>query len=68
MFAQDQWRLSKELGLSLIPALRFDADSRSSATTWDQDRAAVAPLPALTVRVSYGSGFRAPSFKAAAAV
>ncbi len=63
VFAQDQWRLSKELGLSLIPALRFDADSQFGNNLGPKIALRLAPLPALTVRVSYGSGFRAPSFK-----
>lgn len=63
VFAQDQWRLSKELGLSLIPALRFDADSQFGSNLAPKLALRLAPIPALTVRVSYGSGFRAPSFK-----
>lgn len=63
VFVQDQWRLSKELGLSLVPALRFDADSQFDNNLSPKVALRLAPMPALTVRVSYGTGFRAPSFK-----
>lgn len=63
VFAQDQWRISKRRGLSVIPALRFDADSQFGQNLAPKLAIRFAPLPQLTARASYGAGFRAPSFK-----
>ena len=63
VFVQDQWKIDKKLGLSLVPAVRFDADSQFGTNLAPKLALRLAPLRALTVRVGYGSGFRAPSFK-----
>lgn len=63
IFVQDQWRLDKTLGLSIVPALRIDADSQFGNNFSPKLALRLAPLPALTVRAGYGSGFRAPAFK-----
>lgn len=63
VFAQDQWKLDKTLGLSLVPALRLDVDSQFGSNLAPKLALRLAPIPALTVRAGYGSGFRAPSFK-----
>lgn len=63
VFVQDQWQVAKAVGLSLVPALRFDVDSQFG-TNWAPKLALrFAPLPALTARFGYGAGFRAPQFK-----
>lgn len=63
IFAQDQWRIVKSIGLSVVPALRFDADSQFGTNFAPKIAARIAPFPALTARFSYGAGFRAPQFK-----
>jgi outer membrane receptor for ferrienterochelin and colicins len=63
LFAQDQWRIVKSLGLSLVPALRFDADSQFGHNLAPKLALRIAPWPALMARASYGAGFRAPLFK-----
>lgn len=63
LFAQDQWQVAKSIGLSAVPALRFDADSQFGTNLAPKLALRVAPHPALVARFSYGAGFRAPQFK-----
>lgn len=63
IFAQDQWKLVPSLGLSVLPALRFDADSQFGTNLAPKLALRASPHPALIVRASYGAGFRAPQFK-----
>lgn len=63
VFAQDQWKIVKSLGLSVVPALRFDADSQFGTNVAPKLAVRFAPHPAITMRASYGAGFRAPLFK-----
>ena len=63
VFAQDQWKIVSSLGLSVVPALRFDADSQFGTNLSPKLALRIAPHPAISARFSYGAGFRAPLFK-----
>lgn len=63
IYVQDQWTLSTELRASLVPALRFDGDSQFGQALSPKLALLMQVSPWLTLRASYGAGFRAPSFK-----
>lgn len=63
LFVQDQWRIVKKVGLFVVPALRFDADSQFGTNFAPKLAVRMAPISALILRASYGQGFRAPTFK-----
>lgn len=63
VYVQDQWTVSGALRASLVPALRFDGDSQFGQALSPKLALLVQALPWLTLRTSYGAGFRAPSFK-----
>jgi outer membrane receptor for ferrienterochelin and colicins len=61
-FAQDEWRITGDDTVTVVPAVRFDLDSQFGnhvtprlAARWQASR--------VTVRGSIGTGYRAPSFK-----
>ncbi len=63
-FAQDEWKVRSLSGamLSLLPGLRFDVDSQFGSALSPRLAAKVAVNDAVNVRISYGLGFRPPSF------
>lgn len=63
VYVQDQWTPEGPLRASLVPALRFDADSQFGQALSPKLALLLQALPWLTLRASYGAGFRAPSFK-----
>lgn len=63
VFAQDEWQVTRKRRLQLVPGVRLDADmqfgTRASprlAARWDA-------LETLSLRASFGFGFRAASFQ-----
>ena len=63
MFVQDEWTPVRSPRITLVPALRFDLDSRFGAYPTGRLGLLVVPLETLTLRVGYGRGYRAPSFR-----
>jgi outer membrane receptor for ferrienterochelin and colicins len=63
-FAQDEWKVTSPGGsvLVLLPGLRFDVDSQFGSALSPRLAAKVTVTEAVNVRVSYGLGFRPPSF------
>lgn len=63
IYLQDQWTLHKETQLVLVPGFRVDFDSQFGMAPAPKLAARFDPHKSLTVRASYGWGFRAPSFR-----
>lgn len=63
LFVQDEWTPVSAPRISLLPALRFDVDSRFGAYPTGRLALLVQPHQTLTLRVGYGRGYRAPSFR-----
>lgn len=63
VYVQDQWTPPGDLKMSLVPALRFDGDSQFGQALSPKLALLIQAFPWLTLRASYGAGFRAPSFK-----
>ncbi|RKG81200.1 TonB-dependent receptor [Corallococcus exercitus] len=63
VYAQDSWTLAQAPGLVLVPGGRLDVDSRFGLAATPRVALKVDPLSWLTVRGSYGWGYRAPSFQ-----
>ncbi|MGQ0505085.1 MAG: TonB-dependent receptor plug domain-containing protein [Myxococcaceae bacterium] len=59
---QDDWKLLAEPCLSLTGGVRVDVDSMFGASVSPRLAARWDPVPKVTLRGSYGWGFRAPSF------
>lgn len=64
VFAQDEWTvLRDDVGLVLVPGLRFDSDSQFGSRPSPKLAVRFDPLEWLVLRASYAWGFRAPSFE-----
>lgn len=63
VYAQDSWTLAEKPGLVLVPGGRLDVDSQFGLAATPRVALKVDPLSWLTVRGSYGWGYRAPSFQ-----
>ncbi len=63
LFVQDEWTPVQSPRVSLLPSLRFDLDSRFGAYPTGRLAMLVQPHETLSLRVGYGRGYRAPSFR-----
>ncbi|MBC8071110.1 MAG: TonB-dependent receptor [Deltaproteobacteria bacterium] len=63
VFVQDEWTPSQAPRISIVPGMRVDVDSLFGAYPTPRIAIMVMPKPWITVRASYGRGFRAPSFR-----
>jgi outer membrane receptor for ferrienterochelin and colicins len=63
MFVQDEWTPSQAPRISLLPAVRVDFDTVFGIYPTGRLAMLVAPHEDLAMRVSYGRGYRAPSFR-----
>lgn len=63
VYAQDEWTINQDPLLILVTGARADFDSQFG--TWGSPKIAVRldPIRSLSLRASYGIGYRAPSFK-----
>jgi len=65
VFAQDEWDVPglEELKVKLLPGVRVDVDSQFGSAPTPRLALKLDPHPRVTLRASYGWGFRAPSFQ-----
>jgi outer membrane receptor for ferrienterochelin and colicins len=63
MFVQDEWVPTTAPRITIVPGARVDVDSFFGAYPTPRLAMAVAPKPWLTLRASFGRGFRAPGFR-----
>ena len=63
IFAQHEWTILQEPRLVLVPGARVDIDSQFGTAPTPKLTARFDPIEDLTLRATYGWGFRAPSFK-----
>ena len=66
-FVQDEWDVFKKssdgFGLKVLPGIRLDGDSQFGTAPSPRIAVKLDPTDSVTVRGSYGWGFRAPSFQ-----
>lgn len=63
LYAQDEWQALGIPSLVVVPGVRMDFDSRFGSNLAPKIALRLDPTKALTLRASYGTGFRAPDFK-----
>lgn len=63
LFIQDEWAPGASAGVTLVPAVRVDFDSHFGVYPTGRLALLVRPLDTLALRVGYGRGYRAPSFR-----
>lgn len=63
LFVQDEWTPTTAPRISVLPSLRVDYDSQFGAYPTGRLALLAAPREDLTLRVAYGRGYRAPSFR-----
>ncbi|WP_254626349.1 TonB-dependent siderophore receptor [Myxococcus sp. CA039A] len=63
LYAQDSWTLATGPKLVVVPGARVDVDTQFGTAVTPRLAAKVDPLSWLTVRGSYGWGYRAPGFQ-----
>jgi len=64
VFLQDEWRVvDGDTKFSLLPSARLDGDTSFGAVPTARLAARFAPVEPLALRVSVGTGYRAPSFR-----
>lgn len=63
LFVQDEWSPRRSPRIAVVPGLRFDLDSLFGGYATPRLALMAVPVPWLTVRASYGRGFRAPTFR-----
>jgi len=64
-FVQDDWTLldANDMLLVAVPGVRLDVDSQFGTQVSPKLALRFDPVPGLSIRASYGRGFRAPSFQ-----
>jgi outer membrane receptor for ferrienterochelin and colicins len=62
-FIQDEWLIVKAPLVMLTPAIRIDGDTAFGAMPTPKIAFRVDPVAKLSLRLSYGWGYRAPSFQ-----
>lgn len=62
-FVQDEWTPVRTPQITVLPALRVDFDSRFGVYPTGRLALLVRPFETLALRVGYGRGYRAPSFR-----
>lgn len=63
LFVQDVWRVPLVSGLSVVPGARLELDTWYGVVPTPKLALRWQAAPSLTLRVSAGTGYRAPSFK-----
>ncbi|MEZ4267472.1 MAG: TonB-dependent receptor [Myxococcota bacterium] len=63
VFAQNEWSATDEPLLVVVPGVRADVDTRFGVHVTPKLALRLDPVERLTIRASYGRGFRAPDFK-----
>lgn len=63
MFVQDEWTPTDNPRIAIVPGARVDVDSMFGSYATPRLATMIAPTRWLTLRVAYGRGFRAPSFR-----
>ncbi len=65
VFAQDEWDVPGlgDLKVKVLPGVRVDVDSQFGSAPTPRLAVKLDPHPRVTLRASYGWGFRAPSFQ-----
>jgi outer membrane receptor for ferrienterochelin and colicins len=63
LYAQDEWTLLEEPLLVLLPGARVDLDSQFGSAPTPRLALRFDPLREVTLRASYGWGFKAPDFR-----
>jgi outer membrane receptor for ferrienterochelin and colicins len=63
LYVQDEWTLLGAPLLVLLPGARLDADSQFGAYPTPRVAARFDPVAQVTLRASYGWGFKAPDFR-----
>src|SRR5690606_32377237 len=63
LYVQDEWTLSAAPLLSVLPGARLDADSQFGAYATPRLAVRFDPAAQLTLRASYGWGYKAPDFR-----
>ncbi|HWB77949.1 MAG TPA: TonB-dependent receptor [Nannocystaceae bacterium] len=63
VFLQDEWTPTENPRVAIVPGVRVDIDSLFGAYPTPRLAVMVVPKPWLTLRASYGRGFRAPGFR-----
>jgi outer membrane receptor for ferrienterochelin and colicins len=63
LFIQDEWTPVRSPQITVLPALRVDFDSQFGAYPTGRVALLVRPIETLALRVGYGRGYRAPSFR-----
>ena len=63
LYVQDEWLIAQEPRVMLVPSARLDLDSQFGSVVTPKIAGRLDPLRWLTLRASYGLGFRAPDFK-----
>jgi outer membrane receptor for ferrienterochelin and colicins len=63
IFIQDEWSFSSDaVRVAVAPGIRLDMDSQFGMAPAPRLALKIDPIPALTVRASWGLGFRPPTF------
>ncbi|MBL8950136.1 MAG: TonB-dependent receptor, partial [Myxococcaceae bacterium] len=65
VFAQDEWDVPGlgAVKMKVLPGVRVDVDSQFGSAPTPRLAVKLDPAPSVTLRASYGWGFRAPSFQ-----
>ncbi len=63
IFIQDEWTPHRSPRVVILPALRLDYDTQFGLYPTGRLALMVAPREDLTLRLAYGRGYRAPSFR-----
>lgn len=63
MYAQDEWTLTEGPLLVLLPGVRVDMDSQFGAAFTPRAALRFDPVEQVTLRASYGWGYKAPDFR-----
>lgn len=64
MFVQDEWTMTEDPFLfQLVPSMRLDIDSQFGSAVTPRVAMRFDPIKQVIMRVSYGLGFRAPTFE-----
>jgi outer membrane receptor for ferrienterochelin and colicins len=62
VFVQDEWVLQEKAKFAVSPGFRVDVDTQFGAAPSPRLAFKVDPIPEVTLRASWGLGFRPPSF------
>ncbi len=63
LYVQDEWQIARTPRVVLVPSSRLDYDTQFGGALTPKVALRLDPTQWLTLRASYGAGFRAPDFK-----